>query len=298
MSTDFSDTVIAYQLGAPGTNGGQLVWSLRKIAGWLLEQQIVVPRPGEYRDRIPKALKSLDGAPATPDLSRDLMRQLTRDRAARRIVLSNDKYLGVPAWIFYTGVFYHNAAPNAAALRNLFPDNPCEFHLMIANPAIFIPAVFETQRAKSYEKFIQGVDPLEVRWSDVIARIRAVCPDVPIRVCCNEDSPVIWGDVLRHLAGLPSETVLETETEMAERLLEDAGAEAMKAFLDAHPKLTSTQRQDVLVRFLEKFARDDLLDEVIDLPGWTEELITQMSLAYDVDLELIAEMEGVELIEP
>ena len=298
MSVDYPDTVIAFQLGAPGTNGGQLVWSLRKIAPWLHEREIIVPRPGEYRDAIPKLLKALDGAPASPRQSRDLLMQLTRKRPARRVVLSNDKYLGVPAWIFYTGIFYHNAAPNAAALRNLFPDNPCEFHLMIANPALFIPAVFEIQSAKKYEKFMHGVDPLEVRWSDVIGRIRAVCPDVPIRVSCNEDSPVIWGEALRSLVGLPPETALETETEMAERLMEDAGAEAMKAFLDDHPKLTAAQRQDVLARFLEQFARDDLLDEVIDLPGWTEDLIEQLSLSYDVDLELIAEMEGVSLIEP
>ncbi|MGB3314892.1 MAG: hypothetical protein WBB85_10800, partial [Albidovulum sp.] len=59
-----------------------------------------------------------------------------------------------------------------------------------------------------------------------------------------------------------------------------------------------TQRRRVTTAFLEKFAKPDEIEIGIDLPGWTEALVQQISDAYDRDCADIAGMPGVKFIAP
>jgi len=58
------------------------------------------------------------------------------------------------------------------------------------------------------------------------------------------------------------------------------------------------QRRRIVTAFLEKFGRPEQLSAEVKAPGWTEDLVEQMTEAYLVDVGRIAEMPGVTLIEP
>jgi len=52
----------------------------------------------------------------------------------------------------------------------------------------------------------------------------------------------------------------------------------------------------VLTAFLDKYALDDEVEEELDLPGWTPELIDQITANYDDDLIEIARIPGVTVL--
>jgi hypothetical protein len=56
------------------------------------------------------------------------------------------------------------------------------------------------------------------------------------------------------------------------------------------------QRRRVLGAFLDKYAIDEQVEEVLDLPGWPPELVEALTAAYDDDMIEIARMPGVTLL--
>jgi hypothetical protein len=54
----------------------------------------------------------------------------------------------------------------------------------------------------------------------------------------------------------------------------------------------------VIAAFLDKFALDDEIEEELDMPGWTEALVDDLSDQYDEDVLAIQRMPGVTMIAP
>ena len=69
-------------------------------------------------------------------------------------------------------------------------------------------------------------------------------------------------------------------------------------FLADHPDITETRRRKTLSAFLGTHAMVDELEEEIDLPGWTLDTITDLTAAYDDDIDRIRAMPRVTLVEP
>jgi hypothetical protein len=57
------------------------------------------------------------------------------------------------------------------------------------------------------------------------------------------------------------------------------------------------QRRRVATAFLERFARADRVEVEVDMPGWTHEVVAEMTHRYLEDVEYIRQMPGVTLIE-
>ena len=56
--------------------------------------------------------------------------------------------------------------------------------------------------AKGREDILTDVDPLRrLRWSDTVRNIRIHNPGVPLTVWCDEDTPLIWPEVLQAVSG-------------------------------------------------------------------------------------------------
>ncbi len=293
-----TDITFVYHLGAPQTDNDQIIWSIRKDSELMAEHGTLMPRPKGYRLHISNMIAELDGEiPSVVD-QETLLGALIKRQKVSRLLLSDSKYMADPSWIFINGVFYDNAERNTAILRNLFPENPTEFFLGIANPASFIPAVFKAQNNKSYENFIAGTDLATIRWSDVISRIQQANPDCPITVWCNEDTPVIWPRVLRNFAGLDSKIRLQGELDIINGIISEEGKRLLVKYLDDRPKLTEIQREQVRAVFLEKFFLHHAVEEEIDLPGWTEETVEALTAIYEDDIKRIAEMPEVTFLAP
>lgn len=295
MRTDIN---IVYHLGAPHTDNDQITWSLRKDAGMLAEKGIMMRRPREYRPLIKEMILELKGEEPSIVDQEGLLSAIIKNQQVDRLIMSDSRFLGVPAWMLYGGKFYQNAGKNTRRIRNLFPDNPCEFHLGISSPANFIPAVFTAQSDKTYEQFIDGVELATIRWSDVISQIQQQNPDCPITVWCNEDTPIIWPSILREIAGLDPQVRLLGELDVLEKIMSPDGVELLVKYLKERPGLSEIQRRRIRGIFLEKFYVDDAVEEEIDLPGWTDETVDALTDIYEDDIERIEHLPGVNFISP
>ncbi len=145
---------------------------------------------------------------------------------------------------------------------------------------------------------MQGVDPRSVRWSDVIADIVSANPGCPMVVWCNEDTPLIWPEVMREVTEHPPELRLKGGFDILGQIMESEGMKRLRAYLGTHPPQNEMQRRRILAAFLDKYAKPDEIEETIDVPGWTEELVEEMTADYEDDLLRIQALPGVSFIAP
>ncbi len=283
-------TTIALHIGAPETDREQLTWSLRKDAGTLLEQGVLVRRPGLYRSRLSRMLDRV-GTEYITDIERaGLLDSILRGGPADRVFLSRSNTLGAPAWMLNGDCLFQNAGRNTGDLRDLFADHPCELFLGLRNPATLIPAVFGVQGERGWEAFGAGTDFLGLRWSEVVAEILEDCPDCPMTVWCHEETPLIWPEILRRAAGLGPDFAFSGELDMLGQLLSEEAIGELASALDAQPELSDEERRQLKARFVEEHMLEDVVEQEIDLPGWSQGMIDAMTETYLADLEQIRGM--------
>jgi hypothetical protein len=287
---------IVYHLGAHCTDEDRLLRCLLKNRALLAERKIVVPGPARYRKLLRDTAVQLKGQRASIETQALVLEQIMEEDHADRLILSWDSFLSFPQWVVRSGL-YPMAGERIRAFTQIFPEIEAEFHLAIRNPATFLPALFEKQTVKSYEDFLGGIDPTYLRWSDVVAQIRAENPDVQLTIWCDEDTPLIWPEVLATITGLNDGTRLAGEDELLASIMAPEGLTRMRDYLARHPASSATQYKRVVSAFLDKFALDDKIEMTVDMPGWTDELVAGLTAAYDEDVARIANMDGIDFIE-
>ncbi|WP_291729600.1 hypothetical protein [Leisingera sp. F5] len=292
-NADMRDITLAFHIGAPNTDNGQLTWSLRKDAQRLLEHRVMIRRPGTYMAAVNQMLRKQNQDSVTDQERAALLAGMVKDQSVSRIILTSSGFLGVPGWMLSGGRLYRNAGSNTAALRTVFPGNPCEFFLGLRNPATLIGPVFKSQSNRSWEQFAAGTDFLNLRWSDVVADIQDSNPGCRITVWCNEETPVIWPNILGQVTGLGGGFRFDGELDITRGIISEAGYERLEAYLANRPGLSEAQRERVRALFLSYFHSEEAIEEEIDLPGWSQALVDEMSETYQADAELIRRMPGV-----
>lgn len=285
-----------YHLGVHCTDETLLIRSLIKNGTDLNQKKIIVPRPRRYRNYLSEVTNIHRGDPMPDEEQQALYDKLIMGHAAERVIFGYENFMCAPKKIFDYGKMYGKARFRTVWLRYLFPENPCEFFISIRNPATLIPAAFKFSDSYDYDKFMHGANPHDMRWSRVIADIQENNPGCPITVWCNEDTPLIWPTILRELSGADADMKLDGELDVLRQIMTEDGFARMEKYLATHEPPNEIQRRRVFAAFLDKFAIDDELEEDIDLPGWTPEMIDQITTAYDVDVDQIDQMPGVNLI--
>ncbi|MEX5728457.1 hypothetical protein Ga0609869_001810 [Rhodovulum iodosum] len=289
---------LVYHIGAHCTDEGLLMKCLQKNRKRLAEEGIVVPEPARARPVLRESMISLRGKPAPRELQETMLDAMMDEDGARRLIFSNESFICMPAKVLQEHMLYPMAGEKATWLAQLFPEAGCEFHLAIRNPATFVPALFARSNEKSFEGFIAGADPGRLAWSDVVRRIRNANPDAEFTVWCNEDTPLVWRDVLRSLSGHGPETELEGADALLATIMTEGGLKRMRAYLASNPPKTELQRSRVVAAFLDKFAIPEALEMELDVPGWTEDLVEDLTEAYEEDIFAIERMDGVNFIAP
>ena len=286
---------IVYHLGAHCTDEDRLVRCLLKNRGTLAEEGIVVPSPTRYRKLLRDTAVQLRGAAASQDTEAMILDQIMDEAAADRLILSWSSFLSFPAYAL-RGSLYRDGGERLRAFTQIFPDIEAEFHLGIRNPATFLPDLRERAGSKGHEDILEGVDPLSLRWSEAIRNILDHNPDVPLTVWCDEDTPLIWPEVLQAVSGHAPGTRLEDDDGLLTSIMTEAGLARYHAYCRDHPPQSVSQRRRIVTAFLEKFGRPDQLEHEITLPGWNGELVNELTVAYLEDVERILRLPGVTLI--
>lgn len=277
------------------TDEDRLVTCLRDNADRLAEIGTVVPRPEDYRVLLRDTVNAAASDGVSADARDALQAALLPGRGAGRLVLSNDSFFGTHK-MAVKRMFYPAACARLEAFRQLFPDDGIELFFAIRNPATFMPALLDKTNFNGIEDLFRGYDPFTFRWSEMFERIRAQLPDLPITVWCNEDTPLIWGQVVRAMAGLAPDSEFDGEYALLSEIMTEGGMKRFLGYVDNHPGMTELQKRRVISAFLDKFAREDAVEEEFELEGWTEDMMNQLTDIYEEDIEAIRNVPGVTMI--
>lgn len=289
---------IVLHAGVHATDEDRLIKCFLKNTESFAALDVAVPGPSRYRRLLRDALHAMaDGDPA-PNAREVLLDAILDGDTPDRMILSNDNFFSTPKMAVGKGVFYPGAEVKLARLQQLFPQDGIELCLGLRNPATFLPAVFALSPDMDLGGFLDGADPRELRWSELLARIRAAVPDIEVTVWCNEDTPLIWAHLIREMAGLVPNTKIIGGFDLLSEIMSKTGMQRFRAYLKSNPSLPEIQKRRVIAGFLDKFALDEAIEEEVDLPGWTQDLIRQMTELYEEDLFAIQRMPGVEFISP
>ncbi|MES2844636.1 MAG: hypothetical protein V4804_10695 [Pseudomonadota bacterium] len=286
---------IVYHLGAHCTDDERLLRCLIKNRAAFGQQGIVIPDPARYRTLLRDTAITLKGQAATRDMQALVLEQVMEEPRADRLILSWDNFLSYPQWVLRDRM-YPAAAERVRAFTQIFPEIEAEFHLAIRNPATFVPALFNKQRGKTYDEFVAGIDLMAIRWSEVISSIRSGNPDGPLTVWCDEDTPLIWPEVVQAVSGHSPDTQVDGTDELLATIMSPDGMDRMRAYLNGNRPGTVVQRRRVVSAFLDKFARPEQIDYELDLPGWTQDMVDRMTDQYQADIARISAMQGVNFL--
>lgn len=288
---------IVYHLGVHCTDEDRLVRCLLKNRVALAAQGIVVPSPTRYRKLLRDTATQLRGAAASQDTEAMILDQIMDEPSADRLILSWTSFLSFPAYAVGESL-YGNGGERLRSFTQIFPDIEAEFHLAIRNPATFLPDLRERAKGKGHDDILDGVDPFRLRWSDTIRNIKEANPGVPLTVWCDEDTPLIWPEVLQAVAGSDPSAPLEDDDELLALLMTEAGLARYHAYCREHPPQSVSQRRRIVTAFLEKFGRPEQLTADANVPGWSEAMVEDLTTAYLQDVERILRIPGVLVIEP
>ncbi|MBB3713900.1 hypothetical protein FHS00_003507 [Limimaricola variabilis] len=288
---------IAFHIGANCTDEDRLLRSVTKNLPNLAGRGTRVPNPARYRRLLRETIQHLRGGSPEPD-TRDVLIDAILDHGetTERLVLGNPAFICTPARICEAGCFHELAGFKARSLAALFPEDRIEMFLGIRNPASFLPACWEQARGRGFDEFMAGLDPRTILWSDVVARLRQAAPEARLTVWCDEDSALIWPELVRALAGLDEDAPVEGGLDLVDEIMRPEGAARLRDYLASHPPANAAQQRRVVSAFLDKYARAEVVETEIDLPGWDTALLADLTAIYEADLQRIAAMEGVRFL--
>lgn len=284
--------------GAHYTEQERLIQSLLGNTRGFEKRGIVIPDPERYRGLMRSTLNAMHRSPPAEDAREVLLDAILGKTKAERVILSDPNFFRTQATAVQSGVLYPDAPKRMAHMAQLFPEDDLQIFLAVRNPATVLPILHDVSMDKEPAAFWGTRTPLDIRWSQTIGAIRAAVPDVPITVWCNEDMPLIWAQIMREMAGLDEGTKVSGGFDLLMSIMSREGMQRFRSYLASHPDMSEAQKRRVIVAFLDKFALDEEIEEELDMPGWTDELVDAMTDQYDQDLEIIAEIPKVKIISP
>jgi hypothetical protein len=283
---------VSYHLGAYCTDEDRLVRCLLKNRSALADARIAVPPPTRYRRLLRDTVLRLKGEVASYEQETLVLDKILGDDQADRMVLSWEGFISHTPWVVRRRL-YPFAGQRMRSFTRIFPDLEAEFHLAIRNPATFLPALQKVINAHDQADVLDGADPLELRWSEVVSHILSFNPEVPITVWCDEETPLIWPEVLQAVSGHGPDLALAETDELLALIMNDIGLVRLKTYMAEHPPQNVALRRRVVSAFLEKFARQEAVNYEIEKDGWNDELVERLTDRYHGDIERIRSMPGV-----
>jgi hypothetical protein len=276
----------------PFFGGDQLVRTLSRIAPNLSSAGISIPDPETYRSAFSRKARGEDGGAFMPLEIERISQAINED--ADLIVLSFDDILGHPTRIFDRGVIHSDAASRIEFLRSQFPNRELSLFFTAADPGAVMAAML-SQGALTNTTAAQAIS-MRPLWSDLMERIDAQHPDLPITLWAQEDTPCTWPVVLREILNLPEGRSVSGGLHMAGYLLDEKGRAGLSNHLKTSPPKSERALVATLSDYLSTHAVDHKLTFDISLDGWSQEVIDDFALIYEQDLDACLDIEQMRLI--
>jgi len=290
---------IVFHAGAHFTQSDRLLKSLLRNLDAFAKRGIAVPGPARYRPLFKTIFQEEDGAPPVPDCREIIFDATLDDDSVETLILSNDRFFGAVPETVVDGKIYPDAPRRLQMLSEIFPHDQVELFLAVRNPATFVPAIrTELVNRMTRPDLLKRADPRSLRWSDPILQLRAAAPGIPITIWCNEDTPLIWPQVVRAVADYERDEPIAGGLEGMTDIMTEDGLRRLRAYIATLNEPSAATVRRLSLAFLEKFTAEDGIEEEIDMPGWTEALVDEMSDIYDEDIESLQQVDGVNVIFP
>lgn len=284
--------------GAHYTEEERLMKCLLRNTEDFRERGIVVPGPSAFRGLMRDTLNAMGRQEPAENAREVLLDVMLDDAGAERIILSDPNFFRTQSTALRGGMLYPDSPQRMASMQQLFPDDELQICLAIRNPAALLPLFYREAVKQDDDYLWAGREPADVRWSETIQAIRAAVPDIPMTIWCNEDAPLIWADIMRELAGLAPEEKMQGGFDLLNAIMSKEGMTRFRSYIDAHPDMSEPQKRRVIAAFLDKFALEEEIEEELDMPGWTEETVEELTALYDADTAVIEQLPGVKFITP
>ena len=149
-----------------------------------------------------------------------------------------------------------------------------------------------------YDKLLQGNRPQDLRWRDAIRRLVRSVPGRRIVIWCHEDVPLIWPEIVRLAGKIPADAPLSGALVYMQEILGDSGLAMLQEALGGRDQLSVQQRREIYARILADHAPRDAMEQEVALPGWTQDMVDEITDLYRSDVAEIAVLPGVEFVLP
>ncbi|GAA6196422.1 hypothetical protein NBRC116598_18660 [Pseudophaeobacter arcticus] len=289
---------VIFHCGAHGTEEDRLLKTLLRNKDRFRLHGTVVPGPGKYRYLLKDCMAALQEGQATTEARDVLWDAILEEEQADRVLLSNANFFGSQRQSIEGSQFYPEAEARLLSLQHLFAQDKLELYIGLRNPATILPGLLENAHADRKAQVLSNLDPYHLRWSDLLTRLRRAVPQVPLNVWCFEDMPLIWAQIIRDMSGLEMNQRLDGGMDLLSTIMSREGMRRLRQYLAQHPDMSETQQRRVMAAFLDKYVREDELEEEIDLPGWSEALIESVTTLYEEDMQIVQRIPGVTMITP
>ena len=291
---------IVLHAGVKCTDEERLLTTLRSNKDILAQRRVAVPDPRNYRVILRETLNKMrhqDPSEEARDILLDVFLEGEADDI-ETVFLSNAFFFGIPREAIANDQFYPKAVTSLAKFLHLFQEDDVLLTFALRNPASFVPNLFHASNVTEFGGILNNSNPLSLKWSELVLRLRNAFPDLPMFLWCNEDTPFIWGQIIRTLTNLPYPQKIRGDFDLYQDILPADAFARFQQYLETHPSMNVGQLKKVMFAFAERFALPDVMDEVIDAPNWTDTLIEKLTIIYDKDIEAIARIPKTQLLLP
>ncbi|MGI9369895.1 MAG: hypothetical protein ACR2O2_13755 [Ruegeria sp.] len=289
---------VVIHAGAISTDEGRILKSLLANKGALVQQGVTVPGPGKFKPLFKEALDSMESKPPSPSTREILEDAILDGEDASRVVLSNEHFFGAQWSAIRDDQFYPLAGPRMAYLDELFLGAQVELFMGLRNPASFIPKVLMSLSPKHREDVMNLTDISYLSWLTMVEDIVDLAPNVRMTLWCNEDTPLIWGDIIRAMSGLAPDAPLRNEFTFLSSLLSETGKRALKELIAQQSASNTAIQSDQLAEIFRAFAEPEKIQEELDFPGWSEDVVEAFTTIYHQDLAEIQTIPGIRFLTP
>lgn len=289
---------VIFHCGAHGTEEDRLVKTLQRNQERFRAHGTAMPLPGKYRYLLKDCIAALQDGTATAGSGDVLWDAILEEEEVQRVLLSNAHFFGSPRQSIDGSRFYPEAEERLRSLQQLFAQDQIELFIGLRNPATLLPVLLENAHPDRRAQVLQALDPYRLRWSDLLFRLRQAVPEVKITTWCFEDMPLIWAEIIRDMSGIAADERLNGGMDLLSAIMDREGMRRLRQYLAQHPDLSQPQRHRVFAAFLDKYVDEDALVEEIDLPGWNDTLVEDVTALYEADMGRIRSIPGVTLLTP
>ncbi len=289
---------VAIHAGVAFTDEGRVLNSLKKNSETLAAKGVKFFGPRRYKTVFRPVLNNLDTQVADLASRQNLKTLLPSEPNAQRTIFSSQGFASDPPLALQDGQLYPLAGRRMALLEQVYHDHEIELFMGLRNPGSFIPKLLMTLSEQSRVEIIRNTDLSCLSWIGMIEDIRDLAPSIQITLWCNEDTPFIWGDVIRALAGLDENTALADEYDLLLSLLDEAGQNKVLELTVQESPPDRISLKDHLANIFEDHVQAEKVEEELHLPGWNDEIVDAFSELYEQDLDRLCEIPGVRVLKP